>query len=69
MPAVTTAILLVALLALSGCILPALQGTAAVVLLPVIEALVGMVIAPKAAAMAMPVDTAREILAAAAQGR
>jgi len=30
MPAVTTAILLAALLSLSGCILPALQGTAAV---------------------------------------
>jgi len=58
--------------ALAGLALPAPFGpalTAAVVLLPVIEALVGIVIGPKAAAMAMPVDTAREILAAAAQGR
>jgi len=54
---------------LAGMALPAPFGpalTAATVLLPVIESLVGLVIAPKAAASAMSPDTAREILTAAA---
>jgi hypothetical protein len=58
--------------ALAGLALPAPFGpalTAAMALLPVIEAIIGMVTAPKAAAMAMTPDTAREILAAASQGR
>lgn len=57
---------------LAGLALPAPFGpalTAAMALLPVIESIVGLVIAPKAAASAMSPDTAREILAAAAQGR
>jgi hypothetical protein len=55
--------------ALAGLALPPPFGpalTAAMALLPVIESVVGLLTAPKAAASAMSPDTAREILAGAA---